>query len=42
MLVVGMNGISDIEARTHFSLWSIAANPLWIGINVTSMSETTK
>lgn len=37
MLVVGMDGLSALEWRTHFSLWAMSAAPLWIGIDVPSM-----
>ncbi|PVI05753.1 glycoside hydrolase family 27 protein [Periconia macrospinosa] len=48
MLIVGLNGeskqlvgtgLSDIEYRTHFSLWALAASPLLIGANVAKLSE---
>lgn len=47
MLIVGLDGeskqlvgtgLSDLEYRTHFSLWSIVASPLLIGANVTKLS----
>ncbi|KAF1962993.1 glycoside hydrolase [Byssothecium circinans] len=47
MLIVGLDGeskqlvgtgLSDIEYRTHFSLWSLAASPLLIGANVAKLS----
>jgi len=34
MLMVGFNGISDLEGRTHFSLWCILGAPLMIGTDV--------
>lgn len=46
MLVVGMpiDGKMDnhtlVQWRTHFSLWAMAAAPLWIGIDMTKMPES--
>ena len=46
MLIVGLNGnsaqlvgtgASNIEYRTHFSLWSIVASPLLIGADIRSL-----
>jgi alpha-galactosidase len=34
MLEVGNGGMSDVEYRTHFSLWSIMAAPLLIGTDL--------
>jgi Alpha galactosidase A/Concanavalin A-like lectin/glucanases superfamily/Alpha galactosidase C-terminal beta sandwich domain/Alpha-galactosidase, CBM13 domain len=34
MLMVGFNGISDLEGRTHFNLWCILGAPLMIGTDV--------
>ena len=34
MLCVGFNGISDLEGRTQFNLWSILGAPLMIGTDV--------
>lgn len=50
MLVVGMHGkgnvarggCSDLEYRTHFSLWSLLAAPLMIGCDVRAMDEATR
>ena len=28
-----MEGLSELEWRTHFSLWAMAAAPLWVGID---------
>lgn len=48
MLIVGLDGaskqlvgtgLSDIEYRTHFSLWALAASPLLIGANVAGLSQ---
>eukprot|EP00041_Stephanoeca_diplocostata_P024594 m.627670 g.627670 ORF g.627670 m.627670 type:complete len:231 (-) comp22561_c0_seq7:1339-2031(-) len=38
MLVVGMPGLSLLEMQTHFSLWAIAAAPLWAGIDLRKAS----
>ena len=37
MLEVGMPGLSETEWQVHFSLWAMAAAPLWIGIDMTKM-----
>ena len=43
MLVVGMpidrnlTSLTRIQWKTHFSLWSISAAPLWIGVDMTSL-----
>lgn len=50
MLVVGMNGkgnvaldgCTDEEYRTHFSLWAFLNSPLMIGCDVRNMDESTK
>ena len=54
MLVVGMHGGSnneyigqiggctDLEYRTHFSLWALMNSPLMIGCDVRSMSDYTR
>jgi regulation of enolase protein 1 (concanavalin A-like superfamily) len=34
MLMVGFNGISDLEGRTTFNLWSMLGAPLMIGADV--------
>jgi len=34
MFCTGMNGISDLEGRTHFSMWCILGAPLMIGTDV--------
>eukprot|EP00052_Salpingoeca_macrocollata_P029793 m.306183 g.306183 ORF g.306183 m.306183 type:complete len:153 (+) comp23020_c0_seq3:86-544(+) len=39
MLVVGMPGLTPVEWRTHFSLWCIAAAPLWAGIDLTTAPQ---
>ena len=35
MLVVGFKGLTPTEWQSHFGLWAMAANPLWIGNDVT-------
>jgi len=50
MLVVGMygkgnvalDGCTDEEYRTHFSLWAFLNSPLMIGCDVRNMSDATK
>ena len=41
MLEVGNGGMSDVEYRTHFSLWAISKAPLIIGCDLTKMSNET-
>jgi alpha-galactosidase len=41
MLEIGNGGMSDIEYRTHFSLWAMMAAPLMAGNDVASMSPET-
>ena len=41
MLEVGNDGMSDVEYRTHFSLWAISKAPLIIGCDLTKMSNET-
>lgn len=49
MLIVGLNGesielvgtgCSNIEYRTHFSMWSILSSPLLIGADVRTLDNT--
>lgn len=42
MLEVGNGGLSDTEARAHFSLWAMMAAPLIAGNDVARMSEATR
>ncbi|HEX5184429.1 MAG TPA: glycoside hydrolase family 27 protein [Allosphingosinicella sp.] len=42
MLEIGNGGLSDAEARAHFSLWAMMAAPLIAGNDVANMSEATK
>lgn len=51
MLVVGLHGnggenigsgMTDLEYRTHFSIWCLFASPLFIGCDIRNMSEATK
>lgn len=39
---VGLTGCSDLEYRTHFSLWAFLNSPLMIGCDVREMSEATR
>ncbi len=41
MLQVGNGGMTDVEYRTHFSLWAISKAPLIIGCDVRNMSSAT-
>jgi len=42
MLEVGNRGLTDSEARSHFSMWAISAAPLVAGNDLANMSETTR
>ncbi|WP_086845832.1 alpha-galactosidase [Amycolatopsis kentuckyensis] len=42
MLTVGMPGLTDAQARTELSLWSISGAPLLAGNNLATMSAATK
>ncbi|MFG2730627.1 ricin-type beta-trefoil lectin domain protein [Streptomyces canus] len=42
MLMVGMNGFTAAQNRTHMSLWAISGAPLIAGNNLTTMSTTTR
>lgn len=42
MLEVGNGGMSDVEYRTHFSLWAMLAAPLIAGNDLRAMSATTR
>lgn len=39
---VGLKGCSDIQYRTHFSIWAFMGSPLMIGCDVRSMTPETK
>lgn len=41
MLEVGNGGMSDIEDRTHFSMWAMLSAPLIAGNDITAMSPAT-
>jgi hypothetical protein len=38
MLQVGGPGLSDVEGRAHFSLWSVVAAPLLVGYDLSTFS----
>jgi alpha-galactosidase len=42
MLEVGNPGLSDVESRSHFSLWALLNAPLLAGNDVRNMSQTTR
>ncbi|WP_410611706.1 RICIN domain-containing protein [Amycolatopsis sp. lyj-109] len=42
MLTVGMPGLTDAQARTELSLWSVSGAPLLAGNNLATMSAATK
>lgn len=39
---VGLGGCSDVEYRSHFSLWCLLNSPLMIGCDIRSMSPAAK
>ena len=39
MMVVGIDGLTYTEWITHFSLWAISAAPLWIGVDLTNVTD---
>ncbi len=41
MLEVGNGGMTDVEYRTHFSLWAVMAAPLLIGSDIRTASAAT-
>jgi alpha-galactosidase len=42
MLEIGNGGMTDVEYRTHMSLWSMLAAPLLAGNDISTMTEQTK
>ncbi|WP_405087891.1 glycoside hydrolase family 27 protein [Microbispora sp. NBC_01389] len=42
MLIVGMNGFSAAQNRTHMGLWAISGAPLLAGNNIATMSAETR
>ncbi|HYC99373.1 glycoside hydrolase family 27 protein [Brevundimonas sp.] len=42
MLEVGNGGMTNIEYRSHFSLWAMMAAPLIAGNDIATMDETTR
>ena len=42
MLEVGNDGMTNIEYKTHFSLWVISKAPLLIGCDITNMTDDIK
>jgi len=41
MMIVGMNGLSDVQNRSLFSLWCVMASPLMAGNDVRGMAPET-
>ncbi len=39
---VGLKGCSDIQYRTHFSIWAFMGSPLMIGCDIRNMDTVTK
>lgn len=42
MLEVGNGGMTEVEYRSHFSMWAMMAAPLVVGNDLRNMSTTTK
>jgi len=42
MMMVGMDGVSEAQSRTHMSLWAVAGAPLLIGDKPSTMDATTR
>lgn len=42
MLQIGNGGLTEEECRTHFSLWSMLAAPLFAGNDLRNMTNTTR
>ena len=42
MLEVGNEGLDEVEARAHFSMWAMASAPLVAGNDLLSMTEATR
>ena len=38
---VGLDGLNDIQYKTHFSIWSLFASPLMIGCDIRNMNKAT-
>lgn len=41
MLEVGNQGLTALEARTHYSMWVISSAPLWAGTDLAHMNSET-
>ncbi len=39
---VGLTGCTDVQYRTHYSIWAFLGSPLMIGCDIRSMDEATK
>lgn len=39
---VGLKGCSDIQYKTHFSIWAFMGSPLMIGCDIRDMNQATK
>ena len=39
---VGLSGCTDIQYRTHFSIWAFLGSPLMIGCDIRNMNQATK
>ena len=42
MMMVGMDGVSEAQSRTHMSLWAVAGAPLLIGDKPSTMDAATR
>jgi hypothetical protein len=39
MMEIGNTGLSLAEAKTHFAMWAISAAPLWVGNDLTNITD---
>ncbi|MGW0706726.1 ricin-type beta-trefoil lectin domain protein [Streptomyces sp. NPDC002643] len=42
MMVVGMNGLTAAQSRSHLNLWAISGAPLLAGLDLTTMTAETR
>lgn len=42
MMLIGLNGLTDEEYRTHFALWAMSASPIVLGNDLRAMSAPVK
>lgn len=39
---VGLEGLNDVQYKTHFSIWALMGSPLMIGCDIRNMNEATR